>query len=121
MWKNYNANPRGLHTGDCTIRAISTALGEEYEETLAGISIYALVFCDLPSSNRVWGEYLKSQGFRRKPVECDCTVSEFADNHSKGVYVLALSGHVVAVVDGIYYDTWDSGDEYPVYYWIKEA
>jgi hypothetical protein len=27
---------------------------------------------------------------------------------------------VVAVVDGDYYDTWDCGDEVPVYYFERE-
>ena len=30
-----------------------------------------------------------------------------------------ISGHVVAVIDGNYYDTWDSGDKIPIYYWYK--
>ena len=37
-----------------------------------------------------------------------------------GTYVLATNNHVVAVVDGNYYDTWDSGDETPIYVWRKE-
>lgn len=36
-----------------------------------------------------------------------------------GRYLLALDQHVVAVVDGDYYDTWDSGNEIPIYYWMK--
>jgi len=36
-------------------------------------------------------------------------------------HILALSGHVVCVMDGDYYDTWDSGGEVPLYYWRKEA
>ena len=31
-----------------------------------------------------------------------------------------IDGHVVTVQDGKYYDTWDSGNEIPVYYWEKE-
>lgn len=36
-----------------------------------------------------------------------------------GIYVLALQGHVVCVIDGVYYDSWDSGREVPLYYWQK--
>lgn len=28
---------------------------------------------------------------------------------------------MVSVVDGDYYDAWDSGKEVPVYYWHKEV
>lgn len=79
----------------------------------------------MPSANHVWGAYLRRHGFRRYalPDVCpDCyTVADFCRDHPSGVYVLALSGHVVCVEDGDYYDTWDSGAEVPAYYWQKEA
>ena len=72
-------------------------------------------------------QYIKTQegkGMRRALVRDDCeecySVRRFAEEHPKGRYLLALDGHVVAVVDGHYFDTWDSGDEVPVYYWYKE-
>ena len=34
-----------------------------------------------------------------------------------GRYILATGEHVVAIENGDYYDTWDSGDEIPIYYW----
>ena len=33
-FKYYNANPTNKHTGDCTIRAICTALEQPYEQTV---------------------------------------------------------------------------------------
>lgn len=36
------------------------------------------------------------------------TVAGFA-KENKGTYILKVANHVVALVDGIYYDTWDSG------------
>lgn len=30
-----------------------------------------------------------------------------------------IDGHVVCVQDGFYWDTWDSGQEIPVYYWER--
>lgn len=79
---------------------------------------------DMPSGNSVWGAYLKQKGFRRYiiPDTCpDCyTVADFASDHPEGTYILALSDHVVAVKGGDYWDTWDSGNEVPIYYWKKE-
>ena len=46
-------------------------------------------------------------------------MAEFADLHPSGTYILALSGHVVCVVDNVLYDTWDSSNEIVLYYWQK--
>lgn len=120
----YNANPLNKRVGDCTVRAISKALDEDWERTYVGICLQGFLMADIPNANAVWGAYLKSRGFKRNIVSNDCpdcyTVRDFCEEHSKGRFVLALSGHVVAVVDGEYYDTWDSGDETPIYYWYKE-
>ena len=79
---------------------------------------------DMPSSNAVWGAYLISKGFHREviPNTCpDCyTVRDFCVDHPRGAYLLAIGTHVVTVVDGDYYDSWDSGNEIPVYYFTKE-
>lgn len=119
MWQNYNANPLHSRVGDCTVRAISKALGEDWYKTYIGLCVYGFRLCDMPSANYVWGEYLKSRGFSRAMVDC-CTVSEFCESHNAGRYVLALDSHVVAAADGDYYDTWDSGNEPVLYYWRKD-
>lgn len=121
MWKEYNPNPIAARVGDCTIRAISKATGQSWEETYLDLCIYGLMKCDLPSANHVWGSYLKDKGFERSLVDdCgrDCyTVADFAEDHPKGTYILAISGHVVAVQNGDYYDSWNSGSEIPIYFW----
>lgn len=123
-YRNYNENPRGKRVGDCTVRAISTLLDRDWESTYIDLAVMGFIMCDMPSANHVWGAYLRERGYRRDviPNECpDCyTVREFCEDRPHGRYMLALSGHVIAVVDGQYYDTWDSGDEIPTYYWYKE-
>lgn len=120
----YNANPEGQRVGDCTVRAISKAMGQSWERTYTGLALQGFCLCDMPSANHVWGAYLRANGFRREiiPNSCpDCyTVKDFCAEHPKGTYILAISGHVVAVVNGDYYDTWDSGDETPLYYWSRK-
>ena len=78
---------------------------------------------DMPSANHVWGAYLRKNGFKKRLVDDNevdnYTVIDFCSDHPKGVYVLAISGHVVCVVDGNYYDSWDSGNEVPLYIWSK--
>ena len=125
MYREYNPNPRKARVGDCAIRAICKVTGMCWEGVYTGLYLVGFELCDMPSANHVWGAYLRRLGFRRHmlPDTCpDCyTVADFCAEHPRGNYVLAISGHVVAVVDGDYYDTWDSGNEIPVYYWEKEA
>lgn len=122
-WIAYNPNPRGARTGDCAIRACCKATGKNWETVFCALSIEGFMRGDLISANHVWGAYLRRCGFKRHiiPNECpDCyTVRDFCRDHPHGMYVLAISGHVVAVIDGNWYDTWDSGNEVPVYFWTK--
>lgn len=120
VYKQFNANPVARRGDDCTVRAIATALGKSWDEIYIELCLYGLMYHDMPSSNHVWGEYLIKNGYTRHMVPTRCTVKEFSQDHDKGVYILALHGHVVALIDGDYYDSWDSGDEIPLYYWWKE-
>ena len=119
MYQYWNPNPAAAKVGDCTVRAISKAMGQTWEETYIQLALYGLMLSDMPSANAVWGAYLKDNGFSRYIIPDEymtCTVSEFANNHPEGVYILALSGHVIAVIDHKYYDTWDSGAMTPMHY-----
>lgn len=121
-WKNYNANPRRRRTGDCAIRAICTALDMDWDSAYVGVAYTGFLEADMPSANSVWRKYLKRMGFRKQFVDDHelqyYSVENFCEDHPRGTYILALDGHVVAVIDGYYYDTWDSGEEEPIYYWI---
>ena len=120
----FNPNPEGKQVGDCTVRAIAKATGKSWDETYVGLCLQGLKMGDMPSANSVWGAYLRQQGFTRNVVPNTCpdcyTVEEFARDHPHGMYVLALSSHVVCVKDGKYFDSWDSGKEIPLFYWEKE-
>lgn len=120
----YNPNPEGKRVGDCTVRAITKAMDSTWEQVYAGLTAYGFMHRDMPSANNVWGRYLKQNGFCRYLVD-DLgkdvyTVEDFCNDHPRGTYILAIDGHVVCVQDGFYYDSWDSGDEIPIYYWVKE-
>ena len=123
MWKQHNENPINARVGDCVIRAISTALGQEWSKTYTDLCVQGLMFCDLPSSNAVWGAYLAFKGYLRKaiPNACQCyTVADFCREHPKGVYILGTGTHALTVIDGNHIDVWDSGQECPIYYFTKE-
>lgn len=121
-WKVYNPNPIKNRVGDCTVRAISKALGQDWETTYAGLTAYGFIRGDMPNANHVWGAYLKSKGFKQYVIETIkefYTVDDFCNDYPLGTFILAIDGHVVCVEDGFYYDTWDSGGEIPIYYWKR--
>lgn len=124
MWQEFNVNPMSRRVGDCVIRAISRVMEQDWEKTFIEVCLQAFMMCDMPSANEVWGAYLRGKGFKRAMLKDECpecyTVRDFCRDYPHGRYVLALHEHVVAVVDGDYYDTWDSGDRAPLYYWYKE-
>ena len=119
----YNPNPKCKNVGDCTVRALSKALGKEWEEVYAGLTAYGFMLADMPSANHVWGAYLRKNGFSRYIVDDHgqdvYTVQDFCEDNPQGVYVLAIPGHVVCVEDGKYFDSWDSGKEIPMYFWKR--
>ena len=124
MYISYNANPDGNRVIDCTVRAISTVLNQTWKQTYAGMVVEGMAIYNMPSANVVWSNYLKRKSFKRYIIPDDLpedySVRDFCRDNPKGTFLLALSGHVVAVIDGNYYDTWDSGDEIPIYYWHRK-
>lgn len=119
----YNPNPLKLSVGDCVIRAISLILNKSWEQTYIELTDLGFTMYDMPSSNRVWSELLKDYGFIRKiiPNTCpDCyTVKNFCYDNPFGEFILGTGEHVVAVKDGNYFDSWDSGNEIPIYYFER--
>lgn len=124
MYIEYNPNPAGRNTGDCVIRAISKVMGLSWNEAFFAVMAEAFTLKGMPSENSVWGSYLKSNGFKRYAIPDYCpncyTIKDFCDDHFSGTYIAATGSHVVACVDGDYFDSWDSGKEIPVYYWSKK-
>ena len=84
-WIRYNPNPAGRNVGDCSVRAISKALGVSWEEAFRLLADAAYKMADMPSSDGVWGAVLRQNGFYRHTVPTkfpDCYTDEkFADDH----------------------------------------
>lgn len=124
MYVYYNPNPSKKLVGDCVIRAISKLTNTDWETAYLEICLQGFMMNDMPSANYVWGAYLHEKGYERNilPNTCpDCyTVKDFCVDYPQGKYLLAIGNYVVAVENGNYYDTWDSGEEIPLYYWQKK-
>lgn len=124
MWVKFNNNPMSRTVGDCAVRAVSLALGVDWEEAYNLIADAGYKMGDMPSSDSVWGAVLRQHGFYRTSIPNSCpdcyTVEDFAADHPRGVFVLGFGGHVATVIDGNLYDSWDSSHEVPVYYWYRK-
>lgn len=121
----YNPNPHGNIVGDCVIRATAKVLGTDWDTAYAVVSLQGFKDKDMPSSNGVWARCLDAHGFHPEIAMCQylkppCTVRTFADSHPTGRFLLFVGGHVVTVIDGDYYDTWDSGNLVPFFYWKEK-
>ena len=119
----FNPNPNGKSVGDCTIRAISLLMDRDWRKTYIGLATMGFSECDMPSSNAVWGKYLAGNGYDRGIIPDTCpycyTIDDFCKDNPVGKFMLATGKHVVTIIDGNYYDTWDSGHLIPLYYWFK--
>ena len=124
MWQYYNNNPTGRSVGDCAVRAVSVALGISWEEAYSLIAAMGYAMGDMPSSDAVWGAVLRQNGFYRQSIPDTCpmcfTASDFASEHPKGVYVLGFGGHVATIRDGVLYDSWDSSQCIPQFFWFRK-
>ena len=121
-WQYFNPHPSGKRIGDCSIRALCKALDLDWKTLHLTLSVHSYALEDMQLSNRAIHSILKQHGFHRRLLDDfpeDYTVADFCKDHPTGTYVLATDGHVVCVKDGEYFDTWDSGDEIPIYYWTK--
>ena len=121
MWIRCNPNPRHYEVDDCVVRAIAIATNQTWMRVYDDLCYTGRKAYNMPSSNAVWGHYLYQLGFKPflLPETCpQCvTVREFTKRYPKGTYIIGTGNHAVAVIDGDYYDSWDSGNEVPAYFW----
>lgn len=124
MWVQFNNNPVGRSVGDCSVRAVSVALGVDWESAYALIASNGFSMGDMPSSDSVWGSVLRQHGFYKETIPNTCpncyTVRDFCKDFPHGTFVLGFGGHVATVKDGDLYDSWNSSNEIPIYYWYKK-
>jgi hypothetical protein len=139
----YNANPHHRITGDCIVRAISTALEMDYNTVVMEL---AQLQCQTgyDGGNQLIDLYLKSKGWQKhgQPRKANntkytgiefCQVEqkymlnyryygkEWADGITISNRIVANIGgnHIVAIVDGKVYDHWNSTDGCIGIYWTK--
>lgn len=118
-FKYYQPNKKDLKDsyGDCTVRALSKALGITWLEAfdlMIPICRREQVSNIFDAPSKIEREWLKELGFEyhgvsNKKGSKRPTVDSFAKDHPTGTFIANVANHEVAVVDGMYYDTWDCG------------
>lgn len=125
MYIHYNANPANRLVGDCVIRALTVVFHDTWRHIYADLTMMGYFAYDMPNANAILAEYLTLNGFFYHDIPDTCpncyTIRDFLREHPSGTYVLATGSHVVAAIDGNYFDTSDSGGEVPIYYFRKES
>lgn len=121
MWIKANPNPAGKQAPDCVIRAVSIAMDRPWIEVYWDLCRMGAEEFNMPSADAVWGKYLYRCGFKPFLLPGACpqcvTIREFCRWFPEGTYIIGTGSHAVAVIDGDYYDSWDSGNETPSFFW----
>lgn len=125
-YQYYQPNSKDLKDkyGDCVMRALTKVLNRTWLEIFdAIVPISRELQCPY-NSKTCYETFLKINGFEytgisNKKGSKRPTVKEFALKHRTGTYYLNLANHCVAVVNGIYYDTWDCGSSCLYGFWTK--
>ena len=139
----FNANPFKRLTGDCTYRAISTATGIPYNTVVMEI---AQLHCETGyCAIDLIDKYLKSKGWvknkqpKRKNGKrftgvafCrqiqkylgrdypEGSMDDYGIEVSRRIVANIGANHIVAIIDGKVFDTWDSSDRCIGNYWTTE-
>lgn len=121
----HNENPHGIKTTDCVVRALCTALEQDYYDTVMELAKFQCETGYDKSDKKGYSIYLESKGWvkmkqPKKPDGTKYTGKDFGEVY-KGVCIAHIgSHHVVAIKNGVVYDTWDSSEGCIGNYWIKK-
>lgn len=114
----YQPNDKDLKDefADCTVRALCKVLNSSWIDVFRKlVPIMEEEQCllsgfTLAQYKRVYELFgMKYNGISNKKGTIRPTVESFVKDHPTGKYILSVAHHHVAVVDGKYYDTWNSG------------
>lgn len=120
MYKYYNANPKGRITGDCVIRAISTALNIDYYKIQNMLIENSDYFnCDMLVRD-CYSRLLERKYNLPRIKGRNRTVKEIVEEYPNSVLILRVDTHLTCAKYKIIYDIWDTSNEIVDIFWIVE-
>ena len=121
MWMRCNPNPQHKEVPDCVVRALAITLNRRWVDIYDDLCNLGRREFNMPSADAVWGKYLYQMGFKPFLLPESCpkcvTIRTFSQMFPHGIFIIGTGSHAVAVIDGDYYDSWDSGNEIPSFFW----
>jgi hypothetical protein len=121
----YNANPKNRITGDCTFRAVCTALEQTWEETVMDMARFSCESGYAINDKKGIERYMESKGWKkhkqpRKTDNTKYTGKEFCKVFKETCVAMIGGHHVVCIKNGKVHDIWDSTGKCIGNYWTKE-
>ena len=116
MYKFYNNNALGLYENDCTVRSISTATGNSWDDTYEHLSNIARLQGTMMDDREFIINYLDERYKRVNNIPE--TVGEVAGAYPDNVLLITMNGHIVCSKYGVVYDSFDCRNKIAEYCWI---
>lgn len=110
--------------GDCAVRAYSKTENIDWLTAYDILYKYSREVWDVVNSKKGFEYTLENTGYTYNKISNKKgskrpTVESFTKEHKEGIYICVVANHYVSVIDGIYYDTWDSGSKALYGFWNK--
>lgn len=116
MYKFYNNNALGLFENDCTIRAISTATNNSWDDTYKHLSNIARLRGTMVDDKDFIREYLDER--YERIYNLPRTVGEVAGMYKDNVLLITMPSHITCSKFGIVYDSYDCRNKPAEYCWV---
>ena len=116
MYRFYNNNALGLFENDCTVRSISTATGNSWDDTYEHLSNIARMQGTMMDDRHFIRWYLDSK-YKKVPY-LPYRVGDVAGEYPDKVLLITMDGHIVCSKYGIIYDSFDCRNRIAEDAWI---
>lgn len=116
MYKFYNNNALGLFQNDCTVRAISTATNNSWDDTYEHLSNIARLEGNMMDDKDFIINYLDKR--YKRIYDLPLTVGEVSGAFPDNILLITMYGHITCSKYGIVYDSYDCRDRFVEYCWI---
>lgn len=116
MYKYYNNNSLGLFQNDCSIRALSLATGNSWDDTYQHMSNIARLQGTMMDDRDFLINYLDNR-YKRVPTY-HMSVGEVSSKYKDYIILITMNGHITCSKYGIVYDSFDCRERISEYCWI---
>jgi hypothetical protein len=116
MYKFYNNNSLGLFENDCTIRAISLATENTWDDTYKHLSNVARINGTMMDDKDFIVDYLDKR--YERIYNLPKYVGELAGMYPDNILLITMRGHITCSKYGVVYDSFDCRGRIVEYCWI---